>query len=677
MNDFCDTHRNRFYLRLFLFSIFSFGLFISPVRAENLNFSTYDLPPFVGKSLARQGVLTEIISEAFKASGNAIDLNYYPAKRAIFNAKKGRHIGVFPLIYDPALEKDFIFSAPVPGMNPGLLQKKSKSSDKSKTIENKVIGIEAGSLPFALREAYKSHKFVEINTNEQLLKMLYLDRIDYILIDQYTAADLMVDKLPNMIGELEFVENSIIPVNFHIGFSKLSPLGLQAEAAFQIGLKKITASGKLNEILYDHGLLVFENNEQKKILRIATVENQDMIIMQQLSTLYEKQHTDVKLEWRVLDETIMRRRLLSDLAVSDGQYDVMTIGAYETPIWSKRNWLIPFDSLPESYEKNDLIKNIRESLSLNDHLFALPFYGESTMTYYRKDLFEKANISMPDTPSWEQIRSFAEKIHDPENGVYGICLRGKTGWGENGAVITAMINTFGGQWFDMDWQPQIDTTEWKNALSLYVDLVTHYGPLETLHNGYVETLQLFAEGRCGIWMDATVAASTLYNPKKSRVADVVGYAASPHAVMTRGSQWLWIWSLAVPASSRHQKEAQEFITWATSEEYIRLVAEAEGWNSVPPGTRYSTYENKRYTSAAPFAEFVLQEIENSRPNEPTLKPSPYSGLAFVAIPEFPALGAYVGDKINQVLRGNLTLDKALKDSQKFARSKMKEAGYYQ
>ena len=75
---------------------------------------------------------------------------------------------------------------------------------------------------------------------------------------------------------------------------------------------------------------------------------------------------------------------------------------------------------------------------------------------YRKDLFEQAGLTMPERPTWEQVAQFAEKLKDPAADRAGICLRGKPGWGEMFAPLTTIVNTFGGQWYDMNWNAQVD-----------------------------------------------------------------------------------------------------------------------------------------------------------------------------------------------------------------------------
>jgi sorbitol/mannitol transport system substrate-binding protein len=297
------------------------------------------------------------------------------------------------------------------------------------------------------------------------------------------------------------------------------------------------------------------------------------------------------------------------------------------------------------------------------------------MTYYRKDLFAAKGLKMPDNPTYDQIAQFADKLTDKANGTYGICLRGKAGWGENMAYVTTLVNTFGGRWFDEKWHAQLTTPEWKKAVSFYVDLLKKDGPPGASSNGFNENLTLMSSGKCAMWIDATVAAGMLYNKQQSQIADKVGFAAAPTQVTPNGSHWLWAWALAIPKSSKQADAAKKFITWATSKQYIELAAKDEGWASVPPGTRQSTYARPEYKQAAPFADFVLKAIETADPTHPTAKPVPYTGVQFVGIPEFQSFGTVVGQSISGAVAGQMSVDQALAAGNATADRAVKQAGY--
>ena len=422
--------------------------------------------------------------------------------------------------------------------------------------------------------------------------------------------------------------------------------------------------------------LALAGTASAETITIATVNNGDMIRMQGLTEEFTSKNPDIQIEWVTLEENVLRERVTTDIATSGGQYDIMTIGNYEVPIWAKQGWLTELSGLGDSYDVDDLLPAIRGGLTVEDKLYAAPFYGESAMIMYRTDLFEKAGLEMPDNPTWEFIGEAARKITDRDTDINGICLRGKAGWGENMAFVTALTNSFGGRWFDENWQPQFDQPEWKEALQFYVDLMKDAGPSGASSNGFNENLTLFQQGKCGMWIEATVAASFVSNPKDSTVADKIGYAIFPSkdGVNNHGN-WLWSWNLAIPASSQKVDAAKKFIAWATSKDYTDLVASNEGWANVPPGTRTSLYENEEYKKAAPFAEPTLAAMQAADITKPTVQPVPYTGGQFVAIPEFQAIGTNVGQLFSAVVAGQSSVDDALAQAQSATVREMTRAGY--
>ncbi|AJO78532.1 sugar ABC transporter substrate-binding protein [Pseudomonas sp. MRSN 12121] len=407
---------------------------------------------------------------------------------------------------------------------------------------------------------------------------------------------------------------------------------------------------------------------------IATVNNSDMIRMQKLSKAFESEHPDIQLNWVVLEENVLRQRLTTDIATQGGQFDVLTIGMYEAALWGAKGWLEPMKDLPAAYDLEDIFPAVRQGLSAKGTLYALPFYAESSMTYYRTDLFQAAGLQMPERPTWEQIGEFAGKLNNPGQEQYGICLRGKAGWGENMALITTLANGFGARWFNEQWQPEFNGPEWKNALTFYVDTMKKAGPPGASSNGFNENLALFNSGKCAIWVDASVAGSFVTDKSQSKVSDHVGFAYAPHQVTDKGSAWMYSWALAIPTSSKAKDAARTFATWATSREYGALVAEKDGIANVPPGTRASTY-SEAYMQAAPFARVTLESLKVADPTRPTLKPVPYIGIQLVTIPEFQAIGTQVGKLFSAALIGQSTVDQALAAAQQTTEREMKRAGY--
>ncbi len=409
-------------------------------------------------------------------------------------------------------------------------------------------------------------------------------------------------------------------------------------------------------------------------LTIATVNNGDMIRMQGLTDDFTEK-TGHTVEWVTLEENVLRQRVTTDITTKGGAFDIMTIGMYETPIWGANGWLVPLNDLSAEYDVDDLLPAMRAGLSNDGTLYAAPFYGESSMIMYRTDLMEKAGLEMPDAPTWQFIRQAAAAMTDRDNEINGICLRGKAGWGEGGAFITVTANSFGARWFDEDWNAQFDQPEWKEALTFFTEMMAESGPAGYATNGFNENLSLFQQGKCGMWIDATVAASFVTNPNDSTVADKVGFALAPNSEgVDKRANWLWAWALAVPAGSQKIDAAKEFIEWATSKEYIELVAAKEGWANVPPGARTSLYETPEYQEV-PFAKMTLDSIKAADPNNPTVKPVPYIGIQFVAIPEFAGIATEVSQEFSAVYAGQQSVVEALEKAQAITNDAMEAAGY--
>ncbi len=663
------------------------GSLIPAAQAGNIvRLAAIEREPYAGTALPDQGYVPEVARAAFARSGYEVQTTFYPPDRARHMAEAGEVDGWMPAHPDPALKAEFSLSAPLPGDQLGLLKRKGSpvhlSADAARrpaaaleTLADQRFGITRSSLSGPAVAAVAPLHTERVALDLQNLDKLANGRVDLVLIDKYLAADLMALQRPQYIGKLEFLSPVLFPSSFHLAFPVSSPRHAELQKAFDTGLKALEKDGSLGRILARHGLSVPASPKGKGVrITIGTVNNPDMQIMQRLSRQFERTHPGIELEWRVLEENILRRRTLSDLAIADGQFDVITLGPSEIQTW-RNGWLTPITDLPASYDLDDILPNVRQQLTVGDKLYALPFYAESSMTYYRVDLFRQAGLVMPARPTIKEIQHFARQLHRPELQQYGICLRGRPGWGENMATVSTLANTFGGRWFRPDWTPEIDSPEWIRAVGWYLDTLRRYGPPNPERNGFNENLRLFADGHCAIWIDATVAAGSLYNPKESKVAGVLGFASAPVAVTVRGAHWLWTWALAIPASTTKRQAALDFITWATSKDYIRLVAAEQGWVTAPPGTRNSTYENPAYKAAAPFSGFVLEALATADPRNPTLRPVPYTGIQVLSIPEYPAIGNLVGQEIAQALARNENAEQVLRRAQIRTVKQMRDSGY--
>lgn len=417
-------------------------------------------------------------------------------------------------------------------------------------------------------------------------------------------------------------------------------------------------------------------------LTVATVDNSQMLDMESLTPVFTKKY-GINVKYVTLTENDIRSKVTTDVATGAGQFDLATVGTYEVPIWAKKGWILNLDTLfkglsaadAAAYDEKDLLAKVRLGLSYQGNLYALPFYGESSFLMYNKKIFAAAGLHMPLHPTWDQIAAFAKKLNDPSKGQIGITLRGLPGWGEMGAPLTTVINTFGGSWFDANWQPQLTTSPTKDAIAFYINLLKSYGEPGAAQAGFTECERAFSQGKGTMWVDATSASGLVTDASTSKVAADVGFAFSPTKVTAKGSHWLWAWSLAIESSSKNRDAAFTFLRWATSKEYIRLVAAKKGWGNVPPGTRLSTFNDPSYQKAAPYWKIILDSMNTADPNDAHLHKVPFVGVQFVGIPEFQQIGDRVTQNLSGVLSGGTSIDDALNLSQQQTLRIMRQAGY--
>ncbi len=385
-------------------------------------------------------------------------------------------------------------------------------------------------------------------------------------------------------------------------------------------------------------------------------------------SVFKKQNPGITVKFVTYTEGDLRAAIEKDVSTHSNSFNVVMIGPYEAPLFAKNNWLVDLSkqyiASDPSYDAADLLPPVAKSLSYQGDLYAAPFYGESSMLYYNKALLKAAGVTLPLHPTWTQVQAAAAKVNQPGK-VSGICLRGLAGWGDNMAALDTVINTFGGQWYDTNWKAQLDSPAVSQAVNFYVNLVKQYGEPGASNDSFNQLLTLYGQGKCAMWYDATVAATSIATQFPSVFAQT-GYAFAP-TEKTSSSGWLWSWALGIPQGVNDQSAAWKFVSWATSKQYDTLVAQKYGWSAVPPGTRTSLYNNPNYQKAASaFADITLQSINGTDPDHPTVGKVPYVGVQYVDIPQFATLGLTVGQQIAGAIAGTESVSQALSAAQSAA-----------
>ena len=402
-------------------------------------------------------------------------------------------------------------------------------------------------------------------------------------------------------------------------------------------------------------------------ISVLMVNNPQMEDLQRLTAENFTKETGIRVNYTILPENDVRAKISQEFSSQAGQYDVASLSNYEIPFYSANGWLAPLDNVAADpgFDQEDILPAYTASLTGEDgKLYGEPFYGESSFLMYRKDILDAEGLAMPAKPTWDEVADIAAKVDGAEPGMKGICLRGQPGWGQVFAPLTTVVNTFGGTWFDKDWNAQVNSPEFTEAVEFYTKLVREHGEAGAAQAGFTECLNNMSQSKVAMWYDATSAAGAL-EAEDSPVKGKIGYAQAP-VKETASSGWLWTWSWAMQAASRKQDAAEKFIAWASSKDYEELVASELGWAKVPSGKRISTYENTEFQKAAPFFEAERFAIENADPKNPGAQERPAVGIQFVGIPEFAALGTNVSQGVSSALAGQGSVADALAKGQEAA-----------
>jgi sorbitol/mannitol transport system substrate-binding protein len=443
---------------------------------------------------------------------------------------------------------------------------------------------------------------------------------------------------------------------------KLRALGAVGSVAALVALAACSSSGS--------GGSSSSGSSSSGTITVAVVSN-PLITGQMIpltASSFEKANPGIKVKFATYTEGDLRAAIEKDVATHSNAFNVIMIGPYEAPLFAKNGWLTDLSTQyiasDPSYDASDLLPPIAKALSYKNDLYAVPFYGESSMMYYNKAMFKAAGVTMPTNPTWTQIQTLAAKLNQPGK-VAGVCLRGLAGWGDNMASLDTVVNTFGGEWFNEKWQPQLTSPAFEAATNFYVNLVRKYGEPGASNDSFNQLLTLYGQGKCAMWYDSTVAATSIAGTYPSIFAQT-GYAMAP-VDKTTSSGWLWTWSLGIPQGAADSSAAWKWVSWATSKQYDSLVASKYGWAAVPPGSRTSLYSNPNYLkAAAAFAGITLKSIDSTDPDHPTVNPVPYIGVQYVDIPQFETLGVTVGQQIAGAIAGTESVSQALQASQSAA-----------
>jgi multiple sugar transport system substrate-binding protein len=286
---------------------------------------------------------------------------------------------------------------------------------------------------------------------------------------------------------------------------------------------------------------------------------------------FEKQ-TGIKVQFETFPEDQFRQKVLLELGAGTGALDVYwTFAANEGLKFWRSGWYEPMDEYLKNakltdpaYDLADFSKKALQGNAYDGKLMGLPLHQNTSMLYYRKDVFEKHKLKVPQT--LQELEETAKKLHNTEEGgqkLVGTVMRGK------GAAATSQwapyFLSLGGSWLDKAGKPAINSPEAVQAFDLYGRLLRAAGPPGAVNYHWYETVSLFSQGKAAMFTEANIRMPLLEDAAKSQVAGKVGYAMFPAGPAGR-KPTMEVGSVAVSSKSKKKEAAYLFAQWITSKE---------------------------------------------------------------------------------------------------------------
>ncbi|KLU59074.1 putative ABC transporter-binding protein precursor [Peptococcaceae bacterium CEB3] len=375
-------------------------------------------------------------------------------------------------------------------------------------------------------------------------------------------------------------------------------------------------------------------------IHVACQEHPDVDALKELLPSFEKQY-GVKVDLNVLPQQQLNTKVEIALASNSSDYDVIMMDDMQTAQYAKAGWIVPLDTFinntsltnKSKFNESDFLKGFLKVLAVNGTQYALPFYGESTMLFYNKEMFSKAGISAP-PQNMQELEADAAKLTG--NGVYGIALRGSRDI--NWYPWAGFLFAFGGHWLDANGKPTLNSPAAVQATQLYGKLISKYGPPGGASFDWNQVQLSMQQGKAAMIIDASNFGPRLEDPKESKIVGKVGFAMVPAGPAGRFPS-VYTAGLAIPKGSKHQADAWKFIEWATSKQ---TQLESAMKVSRADVTRQSVWEDPAYTQKYNNKDMMQIAVKSMNLANPDYLPR---------IPQFNKLSSIVGIAVSKVIAG--------------------------
>jgi ABC-type glycerol-3-phosphate transport system substrate-binding protein len=376
--------------------------------------------------------------------------------------------------------------------------------------------------------------------------------------------------------------------------------------------------------------------------------------------------TGIKVRYDKVPPGQIRQKCVLDLSSKTGNISTHAADPMYLPLYAANKWTEPLENYLDDpkltdkawFKYEDIFEAWRRADMVDNRTYGIPYDGEMTVQTYRKDLFDAKGLKPAET--FDDIVNNAKALHDPNNRLWGFCLRGMPGAGQNMYIWPSIFLAFGGKWFDADRRIKVNTPEAVAALEWYVNTNNAYAPKAAQNWNWPDIADAFAQGTIGSYIDGHTAATVIANPERSKVIGKIGFARWPKGPSGRRVTSIWNW--AMPINSALPERARQatwlFIQWAASEEtQIRSSFRFKGAGKRYGVNRVSLWNNADYTKTIGdagdrFLETSLQTLRED--TDVDWRPR---------VAQWPAIGETMAKIVQAALVGQSKPKQALDEAQ--------------
>jgi multiple sugar transport system substrate-binding protein len=277
---------------------------------------------------------------------------------------------------------------------------------------------------------------------------------------------------------------------------------------------------------------------------------------------WNKQHPDQQVTLLVLPETANGQlaQLTANLQAGSPVYDVIDMDVVWTAEFASAGWIIPLEA--NMFPLGDFLRPAVDTAMYDGHLWAVPYYSNADLLYYRKDILAKAGKQPPRT--WAQLETLAKTVA-PRYGLQGYAGQFAPYEGLTVNFAEAVQSAGGSILSPGAAAVTVDSPQAETGLDFLVDgLREGWIPKSSLSYEEESSAADFESGKLlflNNWPFVYSQASQ--RGPANKVDGKVGVAALP-GLDGPGSSSLGGANLAVSAYSRHQRTALAFIQYLTS-----------------------------------------------------------------------------------------------------------------